>query len=315
MSDLQAYVIPDSIQPFVGWKALSIDKFGYLCSPQQKTVWPVQKRLEASCSTHKPKYHWTVVPQEQAFGQTALSGRHYIALNSGVISPPPPQTQLPEGLVWFWTEKPHEIVSKDCRCGIYAVKDIRDAAAYLKQGAVLAEVALWGRVVPGTQGARGQYAYPQQLFTTDLLTDVATLVAELYKVPIGYRCHKTGKVLDYEQASDNLALFKEQLEQIKSEQLRKEREALAARLPAPVTPPLQVTSVVPLPSPPKESTQPELRTMARVFAKLCAGAILVIMLLAILFSPYLIPLALPLIWGFALGYRDGWPGLLNNRDG
>ena len=109
---------------------------------------------------------------------------------------------------WSWEEQPHEIASNDCRCGIYVVDNVRAAGTYLSDDCILAEVCLWGRVVPGSDGSRGQYAYPRQLFAPDTLTDVATLVANLYGVPIGYRDHKTGATLSHAQAMANLHAMK-----------------------------------------------------------------------------------------------------------
>jgi hypothetical protein len=119
-----------------------------------------------------------------------------------------PKTQLPAGMSWSWEEQPHEIASNDCRCGIYVVDNVRACGSYLTDDCILAEVCLWGRVVPGSEGSRGQYAYPRQLFAPDTLADVATMVATLYGVPIGYRDHKTGVTLSHAQAMQNLHAMK-----------------------------------------------------------------------------------------------------------
>jgi hypothetical protein len=73
--------------------------------------------------------------------------------------------------------------------------------------------------------------------------------------------------------------------------------------------------VPPQPAAAGKLREQDIRSGARIFAWACLAAILVIMLFSILLSPYLIPFALPVIWGFAIGYRDGWPGSLNKPRG
>ena len=63
-----------------------------------------------------------------------------------------------------------------CRCGIYALHQPVDAYRYIRNPRrvisgtfsgvpiVLGEVALWGRVVVGVLGWRGEYGYPRRLF-------------------------------------------------------------------------------------------------------------------------------------------------------
>lgn len=219
-------IVPDSIEPVYGWKALRITKDGRLASPQQTTIWPVKQRLEATCGSNRVTYAWTAVHGEPKPSPVEVSGMvqggavfssasvvSVTASSTGggsmMVTPAEkPKTQLPAGMSWSWEPQPHEIASNDCRCGIYVVNNVRSAGTYLSADCILAEVCLWGRVVPGSEGARGQYAYPRQLFAPDTLADVATMVAQLYGVPIGYRDHKTGKTLSQAQAMENLAAIK-----------------------------------------------------------------------------------------------------------
>lgn len=69
-----------------------------------------------------------------------------------------PRLILPEQLEWRWLPQIHEPVTNECTCGIYAVSAPKLCAAYYRPGKVLVEVALWGRVIVGDKGARGQYA-------------------------------------------------------------------------------------------------------------------------------------------------------------
>lgn len=210
-----AMIVPDSIEPIYGWKALRITPDGRLASPQQATIWPVKQRLEATCSSNKVTYAWTAVrgePKEMGLQQpppgVVVASTSTTILSTSSHIPEKPKTALPVGMSWSWEAQPHEIASNDCRCGIYVVDNVRAAGSYISDNCILAEVCLWGRVVPGSDGARGQYAYPRQLFAPDTLTDVATMVAQLYGVPIGYRDHKTGKTLSHRQAMENLAAMK-----------------------------------------------------------------------------------------------------------
>jgi hypothetical protein len=222
--ETETMVVPDSIEPVYGWKALKITPDGRLASPQQRNIWPVKKRLEATCSSNRKTFAWTAVYGTPKDGPVEVSGTvaggatfatsAVVSVGTGtsgsmMVSPSEkPKTQLPAGMSWSWEEQPHEIASNDCSCGIYVVDNVRAAGTYLSDDCILAEVCLWGRVVPGSEGSRGQYAYPRQLFAPDTLADVATLVAQLYGVPIGYRDHKTGKTLSHRQAMENLAAMK-----------------------------------------------------------------------------------------------------------
>ena len=67
-------VVPDSIEPVYGWKALKITKDGRLASPQQDTIWPVKKRLEAKCSSNRKTFAWTAVYGTPKDGPVEVSG-------------------------------------------------------------------------------------------------------------------------------------------------------------------------------------------------------------------------------------------------
>jgi hypothetical protein len=124
---------PDSIEPVVGWRCWRVidtpDGFE-LASVNRTTRWPAGLALEATCSVDAS--HGTPVPE--------------------------------------------------CACGIYAARApdlvvgcfppvVRSAAtiiapAVLGYDTVVAVglVSLWGDVIEGALGWRGQYAYPRELF-------------------------------------------------------------------------------------------------------------------------------------------------------
>ena len=67
---------------------------------------------------------------------------------------------------------PHE----DCTCGIYAVGglDVLKRVAEVEEGAtvVVGTVAVWGRIVPGEWGWRGEFGYPSRLWVVgETVTD------------------------------------------------------------------------------------------------------------------------------------------------
>jgi hypothetical protein len=72
---------------------------------------------------------------------------------------------------------PHEHAAPclECACGIYAARRPEDALVYLTGrdepevvGRLLGRVALWGLVVEGEHGWRGQHAYPFELPASDV---------------------------------------------------------------------------------------------------------------------------------------------------
>ena len=92
-------------------------------------------------------------------------------------------------------EVPHE----SCTCGVYAVSDLEtlkevadpiEGAAGEGRRVVVGTVAIWGRIVPGEWGWRGEHAYPTQLWvvreTVPPGDEALVLAAELegaYRVP------------------------------------------------------------------------------------------------------------------------------------
>lgn len=73
-----------------------------------------------------------------------------------------------------WGRMPlHEAPARDCVCGVYAVESSSRARPYLEvdleaggrwRYRVLGTVSLWGRLVEGERGWRGELAYPAALF-------------------------------------------------------------------------------------------------------------------------------------------------------
>lgn len=193
--DFGSLDVPDSIQPYRGYKALSVNsEDGTLWSPQQTMMWPLKQRFEAHCTTGTSWWGWVPVegkPREldavirasQAiYGSTAAtSSAHF---RSPVVRPPKPSNPLPPGWNWSWEPFTHHSPDEGCHCGIYVVSEPRRCLSYVKADGIIAEVALWGKVIPAADGARGQYAYPTRLLVPQDIQDELRLTASLYGVPI-----------------------------------------------------------------------------------------------------------------------------------
>lgn len=80
---------------------------------------------------------------------------------------------LPTGLAWSWEklECPHSAPDEHCQCGIYAVNKPKQAEHYGYPGRVLVKVAVWGRTVVGSDGVRGEFAYPLELIDSNGVGD------------------------------------------------------------------------------------------------------------------------------------------------
>lgn len=74
-------------------------------------------------------------------------------------------------------EEKHEIPAESCHCGIYGCNRLRDCP----RGDISGKIKLWGKIIPGSEGARGQFAYPSLLRIQD-----PSLVDKLacYGVPV-----------------------------------------------------------------------------------------------------------------------------------
>jgi len=120
-------MIPDAIEPYLGWKSLIVEYVNdelILASPTQWTIWPVEHRLEAKCdspvhlSAWEEKHDWKLTkgtpPSPYAYytpGQisdffsdteVATPVGFYYAPPDAYDYPPPPDLLPPEGYYWNW---------------------------------------------------------------------------------------------------------------------------------------------------------------------------------------------------------------------
>ena len=135
-------IIPDSIEPVVGYRAwLLVPSTLRLYSISHKVLWEPGVEMVATCNRHDE---------------------------------PPVDS---------------------CSCGLYAAMDFNHLfeMGYTKKSGVFAvqpgqiaiagEIAMWGGVIPGTQGWRAQFGYPQRFLIPYSYWKLAQPIANEYSVP------------------------------------------------------------------------------------------------------------------------------------
>ena len=195
MSELT--VIPDSIEPYKGYKALNVAPDGTLWSPSEKLRWPVKQRAEAHCTRGLSQWSWVPVegkPREMDATKMVRPGNAIVTtavwVSSTTTRPVPsqnaikPSNPLPPGWSWSWEPLTHDAPAEGCSCGLYAVSQPVDCLSYVQPEGVIVEVAVWGKVVPASRGVRGQYAYPQSILSPGEIVDELMVTAKLYEIPI-----------------------------------------------------------------------------------------------------------------------------------
>jgi hypothetical protein len=131
-------IVPDAIEPIVGWRCWSLNDAGQLESLLEGTdPWLPNQRQEAKCLS----------PLFSMPGET--SDTEYAGLDPAL------------GDADFLKE--HQAPLESCSCGIYAARDLETLRISLSSGPIIGEVYLWGKIIPGENGYRAQYAYPKSL--------------------------------------------------------------------------------------------------------------------------------------------------------
>jgi hypothetical protein len=165
--------IPDAIEPYRGYKVLKMLVDGTLASPQESVRWPAKEKLVAAC-TARAKWGWIPHP-----------GPRPPFLKGYEPTEPEPTNLLPEGWSWHWRQYTHRSPEEQCRCGVYVVKDPFRALRYMRGPAfIMAEVALWGKVIPADEGARGEFAYPIRLLAPHDAVDACRPTSLRYGIPV-----------------------------------------------------------------------------------------------------------------------------------
>ena len=84
----------------------------------------------------------------------------------------------------------HIAPGPNCHCGLHAARTLAQLVdmSYHKYGndhfTVVGEISLWGRLIEGTQGWRGQYGYPRRLFVPFEAWTTVTEPLQAYGVAI-----------------------------------------------------------------------------------------------------------------------------------
>lgn len=184
-------LIPDSIEPIVGYKYLCIVREGgpegdpRLISAyfgdsigKVRMGWPVDAPAEAECHrTHHENTVWTLEalrspPKDRPWGR--LDDQHGEK----------PQVVLGAGLDWYWVAEPHLPPVDNCSCGIYAVSDPKRAQTYRQDHRALVRIAQWGRTVPAANGARSQYACVTGVLESTCPSFSAADISRAYNIPL-----------------------------------------------------------------------------------------------------------------------------------
>jgi hypothetical protein len=165
------FIAPDAAEPIVGWRYRGLDPARRLLSSLTGNlhVWQPGRAFEAECR----------------FSRRDPSDTRY-------------------QFVGGFKRAHHSAPQEGCTCGIHAAGDLRNLRAKMLFGLglmVVGEVALWGKVIPGTRGYRAQFAYPRRLLVVQRTADwdQSGTVAALgvYGVPV--------EVVAYRAVSASLA--------------------------------------------------------------------------------------------------------------
>lgn len=175
-------IVPDTIEPYYGYKALAmVDR--HLVSPSQPARWPKKAPLEAECkaTSNQPRFQWKMVASPEGWESNFWVPARFLTEGATTTFSWPP-ADPPDGFTWIPEEAPHDL--SKCQCGIYAVDSVSQTQSYLQgNDRVIVYVALWGQVVKGNKGARGQFAYPQKIYAAEQ-QHAAREIAFEYDVPI-----------------------------------------------------------------------------------------------------------------------------------
>jgi hypothetical protein len=192
-------IVPDSIEPIVGWKGLQQDR-GMLRSAFNSSIWELGKPFRATCLVPRS---WRAVWRPLSFleqdlpedflgdarghgalgfaGATGAVGPYFapvaVTTSAMMISlsdvpdpepPPAPAIELPHPYHWcrvIETDPPHTAPHAGCSCGIYVAAS-RDEASHYGHG-IAVEVFGWGRVIEHSGGWRCQFAYPKKIYVPE----------------------------------------------------------------------------------------------------------------------------------------------------
>jgi hypothetical protein len=214
-------VVPDLIEPMIGYKYLWPGVGDRLQSGTGGLIWPPDEPVEAACAKEPAPWAWHLVrartgeaiyvwalekiqrppppgPQIQTAGvvisatsNTTISNNSFVMYGGNPMTPvfpepEPPPLVLPYGYLWEWRQiKGTHAPAATCSCGIYFTNTIAGCASYNTPGGnLLVEVAVWGTVIPASKGGRGQFACLKKIFYDKHNLTMATVMGKVYNVPV-----------------------------------------------------------------------------------------------------------------------------------
>jgi hypothetical protein len=122
--------------------------------------------------------------ETREFGWVPVQGEPR-SMDDSMTQRPKPSNPLPDGWSWSWEMFTHESPDQHCHCGVYIADEPKTCVSYMgHSNGIICEIALWGRVIPASYGARGQFAYPQRILAPRSLVGSVKLTAKLYNIPI-----------------------------------------------------------------------------------------------------------------------------------
>lgn len=177
-------VVPDSIDVIEGWRSWTFSNAG-LGSITRSVHWIAGTELQAHCpgskswiypfGTHITSVRYPVWTLSRG-GMSTEKATEYRERSSLGHIPPVPAVVPPTWMGWWLSypqEQAHVSPHEDCSCGIYAAANL----TLCPPGDVYGKVKLWGKVVPGEQGWRAQYAYPSLLYAAPEIARHPALMA------------------------------------------------------------------------------------------------------------------------------------------
>lgn len=184
-------VIPDAIEPVVGWRCFEIND-GLLISPQQRMPWPPARAARATCGNARWHQEWVEATPEELIlmeaearvdGFKAETGQYVRYLmpdgaieQRGVYMPwgmrgsAPAVPHYPaEGKEWVlrMSVRGHPAPDEGCHCGIHLARNLGTALPYApgdRSRGAFGLVKGWGKVIPASGGFRVEFAYPDRLY-------------------------------------------------------------------------------------------------------------------------------------------------------
>lgn len=168
-------LVPDGIEPVEALRCWSLGNSN-LCSMNGHR-WTPGEPLVAGC-TREQGYRWSIVRG----GASREMAEAWVSYRPSRV-PKVPTVEPPSGYGFQLDPFRHGAPHEACTCGIYAASDWKIVEPYEMHGqTVRGRVKMWGKIIPGDNGYRAEYAYPSEFIVPASLANDPTLAA--FGVPI-----------------------------------------------------------------------------------------------------------------------------------